>query len=287
MTDSALGIIAGKGAYPLELAVSARAQGVPRIVAIAFRGETDRAITRLADEVRWMYVGQLDPFLKAFPSMGVSRAVMAGQITPRNLFVVRVDAAMRALLHRLPHRNADTIFNALGEELRGVGVELLPANLFMERSMPAAGVLTPRTPDVREVADMRLGFEVAKTTSHLKIGQTVVVKEGTIIAVEAFEGTDAAIRRAGKVAGPGGVVIKVAQPGHDMRWDIPVIGARTMESLRKAGITALALEAGRAIILEREKVVSRAAHLKVAIQAWEPDDPAIGTANSLHPFPPS
>lgn len=266
MDTKPLGIIAGKGAYPLELAESARAQGVSRIVAVAFRGETDKRISRLVDEVRWMYVGQLKPFLEAFPAAGVSRAVMAGQISPRNLFVVRFDAALRAMLARLPRKNADTIFGAIGEELGKVGVTLLPASHFMESRLAREGVLTQRAPDERERTDFDLGFLVAKATSGLKIGQTVVVKEGTIIAVEAFEGTDATIRRAGKVAGKGSVVTKVAQPNHDMRWDIPVIGRRTIASMRKAGASALALEAGSAILLEQQEFIREANRHGIAIE---------------------
>lgn len=264
-----LGIIAGKGAYPRELALSARAQGVERLFAVAFKRETDPAIESLVDEVVWMYVGQLGPFLDAFKKAEVSQAVMAGQITPGNLFNLRFDKSMRDLLGRLPRKNADTIFGALGEELKNVGVELTDASLFMEESMPAAGVLTSRSFTDQEKEDVQLGISVAQATTSLNIGQTVVIKEGTVLAVEAFEGTDAAIKRAGKLGGPGSTVIKMAGRGHDMRFDIPVIGARTLRSMKKAGATALALEAGRTIILEREDVFAQADALGVAIEAME------------------
>lgn len=266
-STTALGIIAGKGVYPLELARSARAQGVGRIFAVAFKGETEREIGSLVDEVRWLNLGQLGAMLDAFRASGVKDVVMAGQITPTNLFRVRMDRPMLDLLGRLKERNAETIFGAIGDELRAVGVELRPASLFMERSMPAPGVLGSRPPTIEEEADIALGLKVAKLTSGVDIGQTVVVKRGTILAVEAFEGTDAAIRRAGELGGPGAVVVKVAKRGHDMRFDIPVVGLHTMKVLRNAKIAALAVEAGRTILLEREKLVKAADEMGLAFIA--------------------
>jgi len=266
---NAITIIAGKGAYPRLLADSARAQGVTRIAAVAFRHETDPVIARLADEVHWIYLGQLGRMLEALQATRIPHAVMAGQITPTHLFRVRMDARLLSLLRHLPERNAHTIFAAIGEEIRKIGVDLLPASSFMETHMPAAGLLSRRAPTGSEANDIRIGFDVAKTVSRLDIGQTVVIKEGTILAVEAFEGTDAAIRRAGKLGGPGGVVVKVAKPGHDMRFDIPVIGLHTVKSIRKAGIRAVAVEAGRAILLEREAVIQRLDKLDIAFTVME------------------
>lgn len=262
-----LAIIAGKGAYPIALAQSARAQGVKRIYAVAFKGETDRALERLVDAMEWIYVGQLGALLDRMKNSGARVAVMAGQITPTNLFRVRMDRPMLELLGRLKERNADTIFGAIGEELNKVGVELQPASLFMETSMPTPGQLSRREPTAEEQADIALGLRVAKATSGLDIGQTVVIKQGTVLAVEAFEGTDAAIRRAGELGGEGGVVVKVAKRGHDMRFDIPVVGMHTMKTLRKAGIRVLAVEAGRTILLEREQVVQEADRLGLSFLA--------------------
>jgi DUF1009 family protein len=234
---------------------------------IAFRGETSPRIAPLADEVQWIHVGQLGRMLDALRRSGVTTAVMAGQITPTNLFRVRMDGHMLALLKRLSTRNAETIFGAVAEELKAIGVDLLPASLFMEDHMPSEGPITERRPTDSEMNDIRLGLTVARATSGLDIGQTVVVKEGTVLAVEAFEGTDAAILRAGKLGGRGVVVVKVAKQGHDMRFDIPVVGLRTMKSLRKARASALAVEAGRCIILERERVLEVARKLDVAMIA--------------------
>jgi len=257
-------VIAGKGAYPRLLAESARMQGVTKITAIAFRKETDPVIERVTDEVHWIYLGQLGHMLDAIASTGIKHAVMAGQITPTHLFRVRMDAKLIEVLKKLPERNADTIFGAIGDELKALGVELLPASSFMQAHMPSAGLLSKRKPTESEMNDIRLGFHVAKTTSGLDIGQTVVIKEGTILAVEAFEGTDATILRAGKLGGKGSVLIKVAKPGHDMRFDIPVIGLHTIKSLRKAKVGAVAIEAGKAILLEREKIIQRMDALDIA-----------------------
>ena len=250
-----LGIIAGKGVYPRLFAEAARAQGVSRLFAVAFEKETDPVIERCADEVKWLRIGQLKAMLDAFQSSGVTGVVMVGQITPTHLFRVRPDKAMLSLLASLKTRNADTIFSAVGDALRGVGVELMPASMFMESAMPAPGVLTCRVPTEVEQQDIDLGLHVAKTTSSLEIGQTVVIKEGTILAVEAFEGTDAAIERAGDLGGPGCVVVKVAKRGHDIRFDIPVIGERSLKSLKRAKAGVLAVEANRTILLERDKLV--------------------------------
>lgn len=266
-TPDSLGIIAGKGAYPRVLAQSARVQGVKRIFAVAFKGETDRAIEKYADEVRWLYIGQLTALLEAFRGGGVKAAVMAGQITPTHLFRVRPDRAMLELLAQLQERNAETIFGAVGEALRGVGVDLLPASLFMESTMPGPGLLSQRAPTREEEADIALGLKVAKHTSGLDIGQTVVVKRGTILAVEAFEGTDATILRASEVGGEGAVVVKVAKRGHDMRFDIPVVGEHTIKTLKKARVAVLAVEAGRTILLDRDLLVAAANRIGLCFTA--------------------
>jgi UDP-2,3-diacylglucosamine hydrolase len=262
-----LGMIAGRGVYPRVLAQSAKAQGVERLFVVAFKKETDPVIERYADRVQWINLGRLEPLLAALQQSGVRQVVMAGQITPTHLFHLRLDGAMRALLGRLKERNAHTIFAAVGEELQAAGLELAPASLFMEAAMPEPGLLAGPPPGEQAVRDMELGLRVAKATSALDIGQTVVVKQGTILAVEAFEGTDATIERAGRLGGPGGVVVKVAKPGHDMRFDIPVVGERTLKKLKKAGVTTLVLEARRTILLDRERVLAGAARQGLTVVA--------------------
>ena len=184
-----LGIIAGRGSYPWQLARSAHAQGVKRVVAFAFRHETSLLVQHYADETRWLWLGQLQALLDAIQAAGVTQVVMAGQIKPTRLFSLRLDRLALSALRALPERNAHTIFGAIADLLQGVGATLLPASSFMETEMPSAGLLSSRPPTDRELADLRLGALVAKTTSGLDIGQTVVVKEGTVLAVEDFGGT--------------------------------------------------------------------------------------------------
>ncbi len=264
-----LGVIAGLGSYPWQLARSAHAQGVKRVVVFAFKGETERVIGKYADEVVWLRLGSLGALLDAVKARGVAKIVMAGQIKPTRLFSLRLDAKALAILRTLKTRNAHTIFGAIADELRAIGAELLPAYRFMETEMPASGVLSRRAPDEREQADIRLGAQAAKVTSGLEIGQTVVVKDGTILAVEGFEGTDATILRAGKLGGTGAVVVKVAKRGHDMRFDIPIIGLRTFKMLKKARVSCLAVEARRTILLEREKLAAEADRLGIAFVAFD------------------
>ena len=264
-----LGVIAGRGTYPWQLARSAHAQGVKRVVAFAFRRETEWAIEKYADEVVWLHLGSLGALLDAVKARGIQKIVMAGQIKPTRLFSLRLDAKALAILRTLKTKNAHTIFGAVGDELKAIGAELLPAYRFMETEMPAAGVLGARAPDERDRADVARGARGAKGTRGLEIGQTVAVKDGTVLAVEGFEGTDQTILRAGKLGGAGGVVVKVAKLGHDMRFDIPIVGERTFKMLKKAKASCLAVEAGRTILLAREKLVAEADRLGIAFVAFD------------------
>jgi DUF1009 family protein len=268
-TPESLSIIAGRGAYPRVLAESARKQGVQRIAAVAFKKETDPVIEKVADQVTWVHIGQLQALLDALVAFKIPRVVMAGQIKPTHLFNIRPDKRMFDLLARLKERNAETIFGAVGEELKSVGIDLLQASRFMESTMPEPGPIGHLPPTPQQWDDIRLGLRVAKATSGLDIGQTVVIKEGTVLAVEAFEGTDATIIRAGELGGPGSVVVKVAKRGHDMRFDIPVIGDRTLDSMKKSGATVLAVEARRSILLDREELVKLADRRGIAFLAVE------------------
>ena len=264
-----LGVIAGRGTYPRQLAQSAHAQGVKRVVVFAFKGETERSVKRYADEVVWLHLGQLGALLDAVKATGVAKMVMAGQITPTRLFNLRVDAKALAILRQLKKKNAHTLFGAVADQLKAAGVELMPAYCFMETEMPAAGVLGSRAPDEREQSDIRIGAQIAKLTSGLEIGQTVALKDGTVLAVEGFEGTDETILRAGRLGGAGVVVVKVAKRGHDMRFDIPIIGERTFKTLKKARVSCLAVEANRTILLARETLVAEANRLGIAFVAFD------------------
>ena len=260
-------IIAGRGTYPLLMARGARAAGVERIVVVAARGITPRCIAKLANEVVWVGVGEVERTLRWVEQTGISKAVMVGQITPMALFHTRFDAMGRELLHNISFKNAHSIFGKVAALLTERNVEVLPAWSFMDDHLPQAGTLTSRSPDEREWIDINLGFEIAIRISNLDIGQTILLKEGMVLAVEAFEGTNAAIRRGGRLGGKGAVVVKVAKKGHDMRLDIPVIGAETIPILRRARISALAVQAGRLILLDRPKAIDAANRLGIAIVA--------------------
>jgi DUF1009 family protein len=262
-----LGLIAGNRSLPLLFAKEARRQGVKRLVAVAFEGETDPALAALVDEIVWLKVGQLSKMLAAFTDRGIKHCVMAGQIAPKNLFEVRPDIRALALLLRLREKNAHTVFGAIADELKHEGVELIEATSWLKPLMPGTGFhLGPRLSDAQR-ADVAFGYRIAKEISRLEIGQTVLVREGTVLAVEGFEGTDACLARGGALAGRNGgaVAIKVAREKHDLRFDIPCLGPKTLETCAAARITALAFEAGKSLLLEQETCAQLAREHKIAV----------------------
>ncbi len=247
-----LGLIAGNRTLPLLLARQARGGGVKKLVAVAFEGETDPALAALVDDIVWLRVGQLSKLIAAFTDRGVKHCVMAGQIAPKNLFDLRPDLRALGVLLRLKEKNAHTIFGAIAEELQKDGVELIGATPWLQPLMPGAGFQLGRKLSDDQRADVEFGFRIAKEISRLEIGQIVVVKNGTVLAVEGFEGTDKCLARGGELAGKdgGAVAVKVAKPGHDLRFDIPCIGPQTLETCARSGVTVLALEAGRTLLLD-------------------------------------
>ncbi|MDW8343888.1 MAG: UDP-2,3-diacylglucosamine diphosphatase LpxI [Verrucomicrobiae bacterium] len=259
MTD--LGLIAGNGEFPFLMARSARQAGVKRIIAVALEGETQPQLGELVDELEWVGIGQLDRLIKTFTQRGIRQAVMAGGVTPARLFKnLRLDWRMVKLAAKLRERNAQTIFGAIADELAKDGVELLDPRPLLGDNVPVAGALTRRAPDRQQQQDIAFGLRIAKAVSQLDIGQTVVVKKGTVLAVEGFEGTDACIRRGGELAGErgGAVVVKVSKADHDFRFDIPCIGPRTVESCMAGRVAVLAVEAGRTALLDRAAVIEAA-----------------------------
>jgi len=264
-------IIAGRHAYPSILAKAARKAGVRRIVVLGFKGETSREMAALADEIHWIHLGSMRAFLDKLESTGIKQCMMVGQIAPHNLFQVRMDKLALEMYRSLETRNAHTIFGAIVSEIEKLGIEVLPGNSFMECHTPSAGQLSRRVPTEREQADIELGLKLVKGTSEFEIGQTVAVKDGIIIAVEAFEGTNQTIKRAGKVGKAGAVVVKVPKIGHDMRFDIPVVGAKTFKMMKKAKVSCIAVEAGKTILLEKEKIVALADQYGIAFVAVQTD----------------
>ena len=262
-----LGIIAGNGVYPRLLADAARKAGINRIVAAAFTGETDPGLAQHVDLIEWMRVGQLNRLLKFFNEHKVHHGIMAGQIAPKNLFDLRPDLKALLLLGKLKQRNAESIFAAIADELAGIDVDLLPATTFLEDSLASPGLIAGAKLSRREQEDVELGWKIAKEIARLDIGQTVIVKNGTVVAVEAFEGTNEAIRRGGTLAREGAVMVKVAKPNQDMRFDAPVIGVETIRVAAEAKLRAIAIEAGKTLLLEREAIADLAARSKLSIIA--------------------
>ena len=260
-----LGIIAGNGVYPRLLADAARKAGVKKIIAAAFTDETDPVLVQHVDLIEWMRVGQLNRLLKFFNEHKVHHAIMAGQIAPKNLFDLRPDWKALLLLGKLRARNAESIFAAIANELTRIDVELLPATTFLEDCLVPAGLIAGAKLSRREEEDVDLGWKIAKEIARLDIGQTVMVKNGTVVVVEAFEGTNEAIRRGGALAREGAVIVKVAKPNQDMRFDVPVIGRETISVAAEAKIRVIALEAGRTLLLEKDEVILAAQRAKITV----------------------
>ena len=254
----ALGIIAGNGVYPRLLADGARRAGVERIVAAAFTDETDPVLEQHVNVLEWMRVGQLGRLLKFFRSQDIHHAIMAGQIAPKNLFDLRPDLKALMLLGKLKERNAESIFAAIADELGKVEVDLLPATTFLEYSLARPGLIAGPKLSPRQEHDVELGWDIAKKIARLDIGQTIVIKNGTIVAVEALEGTNEAIKRGGTLAREGAVIVKVSKPNQDMRFDVPVIGVETVCTAAESGMRVIAVEAGKTLLLERDAVIALA-----------------------------
>ncbi len=253
--------------YPQLLAASARKAGVNKIVAAAFTGETDPALAQHVDLIEWMRVGQLGRLLKFFRDQKVHHAIMAGQIAPKNLFDLHPDWKALLLLGRLKQRNAESIFAAIADELTKVDVDLLAATTFLEDSLAQTGLIAGPKVSRREEQDVNFGWKIAKEIAGLDIGQTVIVKNGTIVAVEALEGTNEAIKRGGTLARKGAVMIKVPKPNQDMRFDVPVIGVETIRVASEARLRVIAIEAGKTLLLEKDAIIDLAEREKISIVA--------------------
>ncbi|MDQ2825039.1 MAG: UDP-2,3-diacylglucosamine diphosphatase LpxI [Verrucomicrobiota bacterium] len=262
-----LGIIAGNGVYPRLLANSARKAGVKKIAVAAFSGETEPALAQHVDVIEWLRVGQLSRLLNFFREQKLHHAIMAGQIAPKNLFDLRPDWKALLLLAKLKRRNAESIFSAIAGELANMDVDLLPATTFLDDSLAPSGLIAGPKLSRREEEDVELGWKIAREIAQLDIGQTAIVKNGTVLAVEGFDGTNETIRRGGKLARKGAVMIKMAKSNQDMRFDVPVIGVETIRVAAEAGLRVIAVQAGRTLLLEREAIVDLAQEARISIVA--------------------
>lgn len=264
-----LALIAGRGRYPVVTANAVRAAGVP-LRLIAFEEETSPELVAQfpAAECRTLLVGQLGKMLKSLKEFGAGSALMAGQITPKRLFRgLHPDLKAAQILLTLKRRNAETIFGAIAAEIEKLGITLLDARAFIDDHLATAGPMTGGSlPVDREYLDH--GIQIAREIARLDIGQGCVVRKGTVLAVEAFEGTDDMLRRAGTFKTDGALFVKTVKPDQDYRFDIPVFGLRTLETMREAGLTAAALEAGKVIVLEKPEVLAQARKWGIALHGF-------------------
>ena len=268
MEETKLALIAGNGVFPVLVARGARACGVS-VIAVAHHGETDPAIEAEVDACTWVKVGELGRTIRTFVKAGCDHAVMAGGIgKAQALSSVRPDFRGAAFLLRMRTLQDDRLLRGIAEEIEKEGMPVLSSTKYLPDLVPAPGVLTRKKPSASELRDVEFGRRVLKATGPFEIGQTVVVKEGLVFALEAVEGTDAAVRRGAELARGGAVVVKAAKPEQDLRFDVPAIGPETVALMQEVGASVLAIEAGRTIILERDAVVAAANAAAIRILAF-------------------
>ena len=270
---SRIGLVAGNGRFPFLVLQGARALGHD-VTVVAIREETfpdlEQAARDVQAELHWVSLGQLGRCIKLLKAAGVTRAVMAGQVKHAKIFSGIVpDLTLLTVLTRLKARNTDALISAVADVMRDRGIELLDSTTFLAPLLARPGLLSARAPTPDEAADFAFGYPMADGIAAMDIGQTIAVKDKAVIAVEAMEGTDETIARAGHLAGPGVRIVKVAKPNQDMRFDVPVVGIATIEAMRRSGATALSVDAGRTLILEGDDVLSSADEAGISIVARE------------------
>lgn len=263
-----IGLIAGNKRLPLVFSEAAKKRGY-YIVAIAIKGDTSPKLKNLVDRIYWIGLDEFRRMFEIFKQEGLSKVVMAGQISPQRLFSKEVDRdeELKSLLASIKDKKADTIFASIAEKLKEAGLELLDSTLFIKDLMPGPGTLTGLEPALAVWEDVKFGLDLAKAIAYLDIGQTVAVKDKVPVAVEALEGTDNLIRRAGRIASGGITVIKVSKPKQDMRFDMPVVGLGTVKNLIKAKAKCLAIEAGKTIFIDKEQSIKLADQKGISIVA--------------------
>jgi DUF1009 family protein len=275
------GLIAGNGKFPFLVAESARRAGAALSIA-AILEETDPEIERIAADVRWVGIGQLGKMIRFFKEQGVEEAMMAGQVQHVQIFSRAVpDARMLKVLLKLPRRNTHSLIGAVADELASEGIKLIDSTFFLGDYLPPPGPVTKRKPDQREREDMEYGLEIANELARLDLGQTIVVRGKACIAIEAMEGTDETIRRAGQLirarraargnrlnlSGGQLTVVKVSKPNQDMRFDVPVVGMPTVELMIEAGATCLCISAGKTLMFDRAEMIALADKNRITIVA--------------------
>jgi len=264
-------LIAGNGRFPFLVLEGARSQGIEMAV-IALKEEASPDLEKMTKRLHWVSLGELSKAIAFLQQEGVKRAVMAGQVKHNKIFsAIRPDWKLAKLLVSLPKKNTNSLIGAVAKVLEEEGIQLVDSTLFLKPLLPEAGVLTRRAPNEHEAADINYGLGVARHIAARDIGQTVVIADCACVAVEAMEGTDETIARAARFAeGKPLVVVKVSKPKQDMRFDVPVVGLPTIEAMEQAGATALAIDAARTLLFDREKLIELADTAGIAIQAFPP-----------------
>jgi DUF1009 family protein len=268
------GLIAGNGQFPFLVLEAARSQGIEMAV-IALREEASQELEGVAQRLHWVSLGELSRALDLMHSEGVTHAVMAGQVKHNKIFSsIRPDWRLAKLFFSLPKRNTDALIGAMARVLESEGITLVDSTAFLRPLVPQPGVLTIRAPDEQESEDIAYGREIAQQIAGLDLGQTVVIRERACVAIEAMEGTDETIERAARIAGGKSlVVVKVAKPRQDMRFDVPIVGLQTIEVMKRGNATALAIDGGRTLVFDLPKVIEAANSYSIAIEAFAPAQP--------------
>jgi DUF1009 family protein len=271
VNERPLGLIAGNGRFPFLVAAGARRAG-RRVVAVAIREEAFPELEAEVDELHWVGLGQLGRCIEALRKAGATEAVMAGQVQHKRIFSnVVPDLKLISVLAKLLVKNTDSLIGAVADVLESEGIRLLPSTTFIQDQLAGAGPMTRRHPSKDERADIDYGRQIATTLTRLDLGQTVVVKGRAAVALEAMEGTDETIRRAGKLAGKGVVVVKLAKPRQDMRFDVPVVGRTTLETMEEVGAATLAVEAGKTLLFDKTEFLAEADRRGIAVIGIERD----------------
>ncbi len=261
------GLIAGNGRFPFLVIEGAKKQGASLAV-VAIKEETDERIEELAEKIIWVGIGQLGKMISFFKREAVEQVIMAGQVKHVQIFSGALpDLRMIRMLWNLPQRNTDALIGGVADEMRREGIELIDSTYFIRDKLAKEGVLTKRKPDEIERGNVRYGLTIANEIARLDLGQTIVVRAKACVAIEAMEGTDAVIRRAGELARGKPTVVKVAKPNQDMRFDVPVVGTPTIEEMIKADATCLCLTAQKTLIFDKEEMLGLANRHKISIIA--------------------
>lgn len=268
-----IGIIAGGGQFPLLFAEAAKKNG-RQVLVVAHKGETSDKLVELADEICWVKLGQLGKIIKFFRKQDVNEAVLLGTITKTRIFKdILPDIKGLAMWNKLKVRHDDSILRAVADSLEDEGIKILESTLFLKDLLFPKGLLTNRKPSAEQVDDIKFGWNMAREIGRLDIGQCVVVRDKAVLAVEAIEGTDAAIQRGGSLGKEKAVVVKVKKPDQDFRFDLPAIGTRTIESMAGVGATVLAVEAGQALLFDAEAMIDRANQAGIIVVGVEEINP--------------